>query len=225
MGRVLNANGAGKRGRPFIVGLTGTFGSGKSTVSRMLREHGVEVLDADAMARDAVLPGQPALEVIREEFGEEFIADDGGLDRRRMAQCVFASPARRRRLEAIIHPEVKKAMDRGIAAATCRFQNEGEPVLMVLDVPLLFEAGLEEMVDRTVLVTIGEAERFRRVRSRDGLSESEIVLRLGAQWPQSVKKALTDDIIDNTGVLKATRRRVDGLVAEWFEQTHAILKD
>ena len=106
-------------------------------------------------------------------------------------------------------------MQRGIAEATRRFRQHGAPALLVLNVPLLFESGMECQADCTVVVTIGESERFRRVRARNGLSEREVVARLGAQWPQSEKRRRADYVIDNTGSVDATREQVNNLVGAW----------
>jgi dephospho-CoA kinase len=183
----------------LTIGLTGTLGCGKSTVVDLLRRAGesrwpppaVVVIDADALARQAVEPGQPALAEIARQFGPEFIGPDGRLLRRELGRVVFADRSALARLEAIVHPRVRRAeLEQMRAAAGHR--------LIVLDVPLLYEAGMQGLVARVVVVTVGEAQRFARLRRR-GMTEAEIVARLGMQWSQARKAALADAVIDNSG--------------------------
>ena len=199
------------------VGLTGTIGSGKTTVAAMLVQRAAEllpspaacVIDADALAREAVEPGQPALEAIAREFGPEFIGPDGRLRRGDLARLVFNDRAALARLNAIVHPQLREAELWQMRAA----EAEGRQ-LIVLDIPLLFEAGMQEMVDRTVVVTVGEARRFARLKRR-GIGERDAIARLGMQMPQSRKRALADVVIDNDGALDETRRQVVALLERW----------
>jgi dephospho-CoA kinase len=199
----------------MLIGLTGTFGSGKSTVATMFEELGAAVVDADAIAHEVVEPGQPALEAIRREFGAEYLTADGRLDRGRMAATVFADPARREALNRIIHPHVIERMRSEIARFEAQRRETGQPEAIVLNVPLLFEVALSDMAERVVVVAIREAERFRRVRRRDGLSEREVVARLASQWSQRRKVALADAVIENSGTIEATRNQVVELFREW----------
>jgi dephospho-CoA kinase len=198
----------------MLIGLTGAFASGKSAVARMMEERGAATLDADELARQAVEPGSTALEEIRRVFGPEYLKPDGALDRRRMGELVFSRPDSRARLNAIIHPWVIDEMDRRIREL--RSRGKDAPRCIALNVPLLFEVGMERKVDKTVVVVVDEARRFMRARKRDGLSEREIVNRLAAQWPQRLKARLADYIVDNSGSLEETRRQVDALFREWF---------
>lgn len=192
----------------LIIGLTGTFASGKSTIARMFEECGASVIDADAIAHSVVKPGMPALQEIRDAFGPSYLLPDGSLDRKRMAALVFASSEQREKLEAIIHPIVQEETERRIEHYRALYQRNGMPRAVVLNIPLLFEKGLQRMADKTVVVAIEEAERFRRARQRDGLGEQEVVRRLAAQWPQRRKIALADHVIDNSGPPEAARRQV-----------------
>lgn len=202
----------------MLIGLTGTFGSGKSTVAALLAELGAAVVDADAIAHEVVEPGQSALEAIRREFGAEYLTEDGRLDRGRMAATVFADPARREALNRIIHPRVIERMRSEIARFEAQRRETGQPEVIVLNVPLLLEVALAGMAERVVVVTIREAERFRRVRGRDGLSEREVVARLASQWPQRRKVAAADEVVDNSGTLEATRKQVTELYRDWTRQ-------
>lgn len=204
--------------RPIIIGITGTFGSGKSTVAALLEEQGATVIDADLIARQVVEPGEPALEEIRREFGEEYILPDGTLNRPMMADVIFKSPTLREKINSIIHPRVIDEMKRQTEAYTQQFQQTGNPAVIVHNVPLLLEVGLQSLVDEVVVVTIEEDERMRRVKERDGLTEAQITERVASQWPQSRKTELARHIIDNSGSFGDTRQKVKRLYAEWIEK-------
>jgi dephospho-CoA kinase len=195
----------------MLIGLTGTFGSGKSTVAGMLEDLGAATVDADAIAREVVAPGSEALEEIRRHFGDEILLPNGNLDRRKVAAIVFASAEKREVLNAIIHSRVIQEMDRRIEG----IQQAAPKRVIVLNVPLLFEAGLLHKVDKAVVVTISSQERIRRIGLRDGLTESEVTQRLRAQWTQEEKVARASAVIDNSGSLEATRSQVRRLYKEW----------
>jgi dephospho-CoA kinase len=189
----------------MILGLTGSYGSGKSTVAEMMQTLGAKSIDADRIAREMVEPGQPAALEIRREFGDGVFGADGRLDRARLAAEVFSSAEKRRRLEAIIHPRVR---DRELALLE---QYKGER-FVVLNVPLLFENGLERYCDATCVVCIGEEERQARLMERDVASPEQIRARLAAQWPQEDKIRRADYVINNSGDRDSTRRQVEQLV-------------
>ena len=195
----------------MLIGLTGTFGSGKSTVAGMLEDLGAATVDADAIAREVVAPGSEALEEIRRHFGDEILLPNGNLDRRKVAAIVFASAQKREVLNGIIHSRVIQEMDRRIEG----IQQAAPRRVIVLNVPLLFEAGLLHKVDTAVVVTISSQERIRRIGLRDGLTESEVTQRLRAQWTQEEKVARASAVIDNSGSLEATRSQVRRLYEQW----------
>ncbi len=197
------------------IAITGGAGSGKSTVARMFQELGAEVLDADAAARKAVAPGQHAWEELRRALGAEFFQADGRLDRARVAAAVFADPEARRRLEAIVHPRVAQELEAQIKELARR----GARLVMV-EVPLLYEAGLEGRYDRVIVVYAGEADQARRLAARDRRDETEIAGILKAQWPLSEKLARADFVVDNRGTKAATRRQVAKI---WGELEKIIL--
>lgn len=190
----------------LVLGVTGSFGSGKSTVSKMFAEMGVPVLDADQAARDAVAPGKPALESIVKEFGEEVLSPEGTLDRRKLADRVFHDPAARVKLNRIVHPKVGEEMARFLQ------KHQDEP-LVILEIPLLLESSNPRMVDKVLVVTTDEKSRFGRLH-RAGFSEAEIIARLGSQMPQARKVQLADYVIANDGNLEATRRQVQDLARQ-----------
>lgn len=195
--------------RTRLIGLTGGIASGKSTVGRMLRELGAEVIDADQVARDVVAPGQPALREIAAAFGDEVIADDGTLDRKRLAARVFADPEARATLNRITHPRVAAETARRLGEASARGLR-----LVVYEVPLLVENGLQAGMDAVLVVDVPEAEQLRRAVERDGMSEEEARRRMAAQVGRAERLAAATHVIDNSGSLDDTRRRVGAVWAE-----------
>jgi dephospho-CoA kinase len=198
----------------LVVGLTGNIGSGKSTVARLLVERGVPVIDADVLAREAVAAGSPALGAIVARWGTAMLAPDGSLDRAALRRIVFASAEQRGALEAIVHPVIKARRDGLVAAARAR----GDRVV-VCDIPLLFETGLESAVDVVLLVDAPREARLERIVRDRGLSRAEALAMIGAQLPSDAKRARSAYVIDNDGSLDALREHVD---ATWraIERDH-----
>jgi len=188
------------------IAITGGAGSGKSTVARMFQELGAEVLDADEVARDVVAVGQPAWEDLRRAFGPEYFREDGSLHREKMAELVFNRPEERRRLNAIIHPRVAQEVQRRLK----ELEHRGVPLVLV-EVPLLFEAGLEKSYDCIIVVYSDEAFQVQRLAQRDRRSPGEIAGILAAQWPLKDKLERADYVVDNHGPLSSTRQQVKTL--------------
>jgi len=191
------------------IAVTGGAGSGKSTVVRMFKELGAAVLDADEVAREVVAVGTPAWEDLRRTWGPEFFLADGSLDRAKVAQRVFSDHEARRRLNDLIHPQVAQKIKERLKA----LERQGAPLVMV-EVPLLFEAGLERVYDRTVVVFADPQDQERRLEGRDHRPEEEIAGILKAQWPLKEKQALADYVVDNRGTLRNTRRQVEKIWRE-----------
>ncbi|MCS7173426.1 MAG: dephospho-CoA kinase [Armatimonadetes bacterium] len=194
-----------------VVTLTGGVASGKSTVARMLRTLGAEVLDADEAAREVVEPGQPALDEIVEAFGGDFLTPDGRLDRRRLAGLIFSDPEARRRLNAIMHPRIL-----GRLRERLREISASRPqTVVVVDLPLLFDVPLPEFEQLDAIVVYATpATRLRRLMSRDGLSEVEAEARLRAQVPLEEKLPRARWVVDNEGPLHRTREQVERIWEE-----------
>lgn len=186
-----------------IIGLTGGIGSGKSTVSAMLKELGATVVDADEGARAVVEPGQPAVEEIRERFGEDVFAADGGLDRDRLADVVFADERARRDLNAITHPRVRAWMAQRMQEAAA-----AGAAAVVLDIPLLFESGLTAGLDDIVVVWSPVETQVARAVGR-GFREDDVRARVAAQMPLDEKRERATVVIDNTGSQAETRTQVE----------------
>lgn len=190
----------------MVIGLTGSFGSGKSTVASMFADRGVPVLDADQAARDVVARGTEGLEEIVEAFGDSILTAEGELDRKKMADIVFNDPEARGKLNGIVHPRVGGAMREFLA------EHDSAPV-QVLEIPLLLEGGSRSIVDKVVVVTTSEEARIERLK-RSGYDEEEISARLASQMPQEEKVALADYVIRNDGDLKSTLGQVEELARE-----------
>ena len=193
----------------FRVGLTGGIASGKSTVAALFVELGAGLVDTDAVARDLVEPGSPALAEIRREFGSDVIDAEGGLDRRRMRSLVFADPARRRALERILHPAIRSRSLELAAASDAPY--------VIIAVPLLVETGFAEHVDRVLVVDCPESLQLERLVQRDGVTLDEARAMLSAQVARSERVAAADDLIDNGGSLGATREQVRLLHSRYLE--------
>ena len=192
-----------------LLGLTGGIATGKSTFAEALRARGVPVVDADVLARAAVAPGTPALAEIARAFGPGVLTPDGGLDRKKMAAIVFADPGARRRLEAITHPAVRRAM----ADETARLAAAGHD-LAFYDTPLLFEVGLDAVVDAVVVVWAPPAVQRARLASRDGLGPAEADARLAAQLPVDEKAARADFVVENVGARDELGPKAERLLAD-----------
>ncbi|MEX2543133.1 MAG: dephospho-CoA kinase [Trueperaceae bacterium] len=185
------------------VGLTGNIGSGKSTVARLLTERGAAVIDSDALARQAS-EDPTVLQLISAEFGERMVTD-GRLDRSVMAQLVFADAEARRRLEGIIHPWVR-ARSRSLQRRL--IESPEPPPVIVHDIPLLFENGLDRSFDSVIVVRAPTETRIARSLASGRLSESDFRARDQAQWPAERKAAAADHLLDNSGDLASLKAQV-----------------
>lgn len=188
----------------MIVGLTGGIASGKSTVSSMFREHGVPVICADELAHSAVAPGSPALEKIRKLFGDDVFYENGELDRMALGARVFGDGKLKKELENIVHPVVEQRKNELLET----YSAQGHP-MVVLDVPLLFEAKWDQQVDVIVVVYAGRDLQASRLVARNGLSETEARARLDSQLPIEEKKKKAHLVIDNSDSLETTRERFE----------------
>jgi dephospho-CoA kinase len=184
-----------------IIGLTGGIGTGKSTVSAYLaNRYHLPILDADLYAREAVAIGSEALALIADRYGAEILLSDGSLDRSRLGGIVFAEPAERQWLEAIVHPVVRCYFERDLAAS------DGTAVAVI---PLLFEAQLQAWVTEIWVVACSEAQQLERVQGRDGLTLEQARQRLASQLPLATKISRADWVLDNSGSWEFLCRQVD----------------
>jgi dephospho-CoA kinase len=188
----------------LMIGLTGGIGSGKSEVARRFAELGAIVVDADALAREVVAPGSDGLAEVVAAFGPQVLAEDGSMDRAKVAQLVFGADAKRRQLEAIIHPRVRERTSRIIATAP-------PDAVVVNDVPLLVESKLASNFDLVVVVLAGEEVRVARLVANRGMSEEEARARIAAQATDEQRRAVADVEIVNEGSLEELMSTVDAV--------------
>jgi dephospho-CoA kinase len=192
----------------LVFGLTGGIGSGKSTVADRFRARGLPVIDADVLAREVVARGSPGLEEIMTVFGSGVLQPNGELDRRALADLVFAHPDQRRRLEAITHPRVRALAESRIV----ELEALGEP-MACHEVPLLFEVGLAPARRPLVVVFASDDVRVARAAQRDRSDEARVRARIAAQLPLSEKVQQADYVIDNDGPLSQTLAQADVVLA------------
>ena len=197
--------------RTLHVGLTGGIGAGKSTVARLLAEHGAIVLDADLAARAVVEPGTPGLAEVVEAFGDGVLRADGSLDRAALAAVVFADEEQRRRLNAIVHPRVRTWMAERVAAVP-------EGSVVIEDVPLLVEGGGARLFEFVVVVDADDETRIKRLIEDRGMTEDAARARIAAQAPRDQRNAAADRIIDNSG----GRERLGPAVADLWRELDGL---
>ncbi|MGB9867634.1 MAG: dephospho-CoA kinase [Bacillota bacterium] len=186
-----------------VIGLTGNIGSGKSTVSQVLRELGALVIDADRISREVCEPGQPGWEAIWRHFGQEVFLPDGTLDRKRLGEIVFGQPDKLALLNSLLHPLIVSRIKEDLEEARASAWKA-----VVVDAALLFEVGLDKVVDVVWVVTADDRLRLERVMARDGLSREAALARMQSQSCQWEKASRADAVIDNSGGLEHTRRQV-----------------
>ncbi len=189
----------------LIIGLTGGIASGKSVVAKLLEEKGAHLIDADTLAREAVEPGRPAWQEIVNWLGESVLLPNQTIDRVKLANLVFNDRRMLEKLNKIVHPWVGS---RFIAISEEIKKREPDAIL-VYDIPLLIEAGMQKMVDHILLVYVPREVQIARLQQRNGLSRAEAELRLKAQMPLEDKRKHADTVIDNNGSLADTARQVD----------------
>jgi dephospho-CoA kinase len=192
-----------------ILGLTGGIGSGKSSVARILENLGAKIIDADKLARDAVAPESDGLGKIRALFGDHILTPEGQLDRQATAKIVFSDAQALASLNAIIHPEVQR-----LAVESMRQLMDVGASVIIYDVPLLYENGLEKTLPEVIVVHVPPDVQRERVRTRDGLSDTEITARIEAQANLDEKAKKADYLIDNRGTRDNTVRQVQALWAQ-----------
>ncbi len=199
-----------------VFGLTGGIASGKSTVAQILRAQGVWVLDADQVAREAVLPQSEGLRAICETFGEGVLLSDGTLDRKKLGDLIFRDPEARQTLNAILHPKIAE-----ITARYLQQHAETGACCAVYEAPLIFENRMEGSFEATILVAIPEDLQRQRLCEREALSPEDAQARIDAQMSLAKKRALADHILENDQDLESLRQKT---LALWKricpEQTH-----
>ena len=197
-----------------VIAVTGGIGCGKSTATAVFRALGARVADADAISRALTAPGGAALPAVRKAFGDGVFAPDGTLNRRALAAAVFGDEAKRARLNGILHPMILAQMRREIEEARAAGAEA-----VILDVPLLYEAGMENLADCVICVTVPERVQLARVMERDHMSESEARARIASQWPLSEKERRADCVLRTDAPLADTRARAEALYHHLLERS------
>ncbi|SER90245.1 dephospho-CoA kinase [Psychrobacillus sp. OK032] len=194
----------------MIIGLTGSIASGKSTVSNMLKELGYPIVDADLVARVVVEKGTETLEMIKEAFGQEVIAEDGSLNRGKLGEIIFSSPSKRKRLNDIIHPAIRVEMLRQKG----ELLKKDRPTI-IMDIPLLFESKLQSYVEKILVVTVTEETQLERLMARNNFTLEEAKARIQSQLPLSIKEKEADAVIYNNGTLESTEQQLKKILSDW----------
>ena len=187
----------------LIIGLTGGIGSGKSTVAGLFQKLGAPVYDADVEARRLVAPGQATLQQLTREFGSQLLQPDGTLDRAKLRTLAFSDPSQRRRLESILHPPIRAALQDHVAATQAPY--------CILVIPLLFETSQRDLVNRVLVVDAPEDQQIARTLARSGLEHTIVERIMAAQWSRTQRLTHADDVIANTGSVEDLRMQVEKL--------------
>lgn len=186
--------------KKVILGVTGSFGSGKTTVAKIFQSFGAQIIDADKIAHSCISPRRQAYKKIIDTFDKDIFSKDRTINRRKLAWMIFNNKNLLRRLNNIIHPEVIKIIKSQIKASRVK--------IIVLDAPLLLEAGLRGIVDKLIVVKITQDIQITRVQNKTALSKADILKRIRAQISQNVKLRFANFVIDNSGTIQNTKKQV-----------------
>jgi dephospho-CoA kinase len=195
----------------LIVGLTGSFKTGKSSVALMFKELGARIIDSDKIVHDLLKKNQTCINEIRKVFGEDVVVKRE-VNRKVLAGIVFSNPLKLKKLEEIIHPRVRREVLKQLKA----FKSNKRVKVVIVDIPLLFESGLEKLVDLTVVVKSTQEQQIKRAQKQLKITVSEAKLRIKAQMPLKNKILLADFIIDNKDRKSLTRKQVGKLWGKWL---------
>lgn len=187
----------------IIAGLTGGIATGKSTAAAFLEQAGAVIVDADRIAHDVVRRGLPAWQNIVKHFGKEILETSGEIDREKLGRIIFNDPASRKLLNRLVHPFVRLEMSRQMDD----IRSQAPSAVVIQDIPLLFEAGMQDLVPRIIVVYVPKALQVARLIMRNRLSEAEAMARIRSQMPIEEKRKLADILIDNSKTLEQTRSR------------------
>lgn len=193
--------------QPQVIGITGGIASGKSTVVSFLQDLGATIVDADAISRSLTVNNGPAVSTILHTFGEEFASSPGVLNRKKLGELIFSDATARQKLNSILHPLILDEMQKEIDA----YHANPTSVPLFLDIPLLFEEGLEFFCDQIWLVYVDPSTQLQRLKVRDSLTEEQALKRIHAQMPMEEKRSKSNHIIDNSGSLDDTKKQIEHL--------------
>lgn len=190
----------------FVLGVTGSIATGKSTVVDVFKAHQIPVVDGDVVARKIVEPGQPALRAVVEYFGQQILQEDGTLDRQKLGEIVFNEPKERLKLDTILDPYLRGAIIGDI-------KSHDEP-LVIADIPLMFEKGYEDAMDQVAVVYVPREIQLERLMSRDDLDEETAMKKIQSQMSIEAKAHKADVIFNNMGTKEETRQQVEDWLAK-----------
>lgn len=191
------------------IGLTGGIGSGKSTVARLFDEQGVPIIDMDVLAREVVMPGQPALQEIKMAFGAEICNTRNELDRKKLRDIIFSDPDKRQQLETIVHPRIRQRVTALIDKLTTPY--------CIIVIPLFFETSQQDSVDRILVVDASVEDQIQRTMRRDDINKDTVRNIIAAQVDRQTKLKHANDIINNTGNPDMLRAQVEHLHQQYIE--------
>ncbi len=193
-----------KRNNKIVAGATGSFGSGKSSVSAIFAAYGAKIIDSDKIARSCITAGSKIYKKIISAFGRKITGKDKEIDRVKLAAVVFNNKKCLKKLNSIVHPEVIRIIKKEI--------NSKKKGVVILDAPLLLEAGLRKLVDKLIVVTIDRETQIKRLLKKTPLKKTDILKRIKSQISQNVKSRFADFIIDNNGSMTKTKKQVKGIM-------------
>ncbi len=194
--------------KKIVLGLTGSFGSGKTTVAGIFRSYGAEIIDADRIAHSCIAGGTLGCKRICKAFGKGILKKNRTIDRVKLARIVFDNKGLLKKLNKIIHPEVIRIIRKKIKKTLPAGRQEKSKII-VLDAPLLLEAGLRRMVDKLIVVKIKRAEQLERIQRKFSFSREDILKRIKRQMPLQLKVRLADFVIDNSGTIEETKKQIE----------------
>ncbi|QDO82176.1 dephospho-CoA kinase [Shewanella psychropiezotolerans] len=187
----------------YLIGLTGGIGSGKTTVANLFAELGIELVDADVVARDVVEIGTSGLTQIAAHFGKQILNQDGRLDRVALREIIFSEPKERSWINGLLHPMIRTEMLNQLASTSSPYT--------ILVAPLLFENELDRLVNRTLLIDISPEQQRKRTINRDSVTNEQVEKIISSQAPRVEKLLKADDVIDNHGKISALKSKVIAL--------------
>ena len=191
----------------LIVGLTGGIVSGKSTVALMFKDLGAKIVDADKLGHSVILPHEPAWEKIVKIFGKDVLQNDLTIDREKLGKIVFANQSLLKKLNDITHPEITKIIKKEIDSLKNKTYNQKK--ILIIDAALIYEAKIDRLMEKIIVVYIDEDEQIKRLIKRNNLSKDEALQRIKSQMPMKEKVKMADYVIDNSNSLDKTKKQVE----------------
>jgi len=191
----------------LIVGLTGGIGGGKSTVALMFKDLGAKIVDADKLGHSVILPHRPAWERIARLFGKDILRNDLTIDREQLSKIVFTNQTLLKKINEITHPEIIKLIKKEINLAKNKTDSQEE--ILIIDAALIYEAKIDGLMNKIIVVYIDEDEQIKRLIKRNNLSKDEALQRIKSQMPMKEKAEMADYVIDNSNSLDKTREQVE----------------